>query len=109
METKKRKNLEARGWRVAGAKEFLHLSDNELHYIEIKLALSQKLREVRQGMSLTQEQAARLVRSSQSRLAKMEAGDASVSVDLLLKTLIAFGVSRQVLADVISSGAPAAA
>lgn len=109
MHTKKRIALEANGWKVGDAKEFLNLTDEELQYIEIKLALSKKLREIRQERTLTQAQAARLAGSSQSRLAKMEAGDPSVSVDLLLKTLIALGVSRNKLANVIRTGASAAA
>jgi DNA-binding XRE family transcriptional regulator len=109
MDAKKRKKLEARGWKVGDAKEFLGLSDQELSYIEIKLALSEKLRDIRERRTLTQAQAARLAGSSQSRLAKMEAGDPSVSVDLLLKTLIALGVSRNELAQVISADATAAA
>ncbi|MBI4220357.1 MAG: helix-turn-helix transcriptional regulator [Chloroflexi bacterium] len=109
MNTRKRRKLEASGWRVGGAKEFLGLSDQELNYIEIKLALSEKLRDVRERNTLTQAQAARLVGSSQSRLAKMEAGDPSVSVDLLMKTLIALGVSRDELARVIGAGTTAAA
>jgi DNA-binding XRE family transcriptional regulator len=109
MHTKKREALEAYGWKVGDAKEFLDLTDEELQYIEIKLALSKKLREIRQERTPTQAQAARLVGSSQSRLAKMEAGDPSVSADLLLKTLIALGVSRNELAKVIRTGASAAA
>ncbi|MBI4219491.1 MAG: helix-turn-helix transcriptional regulator [Chloroflexi bacterium] len=109
MDRKKRKSLESRGWRVGDTKEFLGLSAHELNYIEIKLALSQKLRGIRQAKSLTQAQAAELVGTSQSRLAKMETGDPSVSIDLLLKSLIALGVSRSELAEVISAGAPAAA
>lgn len=109
MDAKKRKKLEASGWKVGDAKGFLGLSDEELNYIEIKLALGEKLRDIRERKSMTQAQTARLVGSSQSRLAKMEAGEPSVSVDLLIKTLISLGVSRNELAKVIGADATAAA
>lgn len=109
MERKKRESLEAAGWRLGSAGAFLGLSEQELRYVEIKLALSEKVREVRQGRNLTQAQAAKLAGSSQSRLAKMEAGDPAVSVDLLVKTLIALGISNRDLARTIGDSPLAAA
>ena len=41
---------------------------------------------------------AHLVGSSQSRVAKMEAADASVSVDLLIRSLLKLGAARKDLA-----------
>ena len=107
MKESKRKRLEASGWRVGSTKEFLNLSDQELEYIEIKLALSQKLRKLRLEKKMTQEQTAKLLGSSQSRVAKIEAGDPSVSIDLQVKSLIALGVSRDELAEVLSDKAAA--
>ena len=109
MESKKRESLEAAGWKLGSAGTFLGLSEQERRYVEIKLALSKKVREVRQGRNLTQAQAAKLAGSSQSRLAKMESGDPAVSVDLLVKTLIALGMSNRHLARTIGDSAPAAA
>ena len=86
MDKAKRRLLEAQGWKVAGAREFLELTDEELEYIEIKIALSQFVKEQRKRRRLTQERAARLLGSSQSRVAKMEAGDPSVSIDLYVKS-----------------------
>jgi hypothetical protein len=40
-----------------------------------------------------QTKAAALLKTSQSRLARMEAGDPSVSLDLLVRGLFALGVS----------------
>jgi DNA-binding XRE family transcriptional regulator len=107
MKEIKRKRLEASGWRVGSTKEFLNLSDQELEYIEIKLALSQKVRELRLEKKMTQEQTAKLLGSSQSRVAKIEAGDPSVSIDLQVKSLIALGASRDELAEVLSDKAAA--
>ena len=107
MKESKRKRLEAYGWKVGSTKEFLNLSDQELEYIEIKLALSQKVRELRLERKMTQEQTAKLLGSSQSRVAKIEAGDPSVSIDLQVKSLIALGASRDELAEVLSNKAAA--
>jgi len=103
MDKRKRELLEARGWKIAGAREFLELSEEELHYIEIKIALSQLVKEQRKRRRLTQERAAQLIGSSQSRVAKMEAGDPSVSIDLYVKSIIALGGSREELSEAIKA------
>ena len=102
MKSTKKKRLEAKGWKVGTAAEFLQLSPEESVYIEMKLALSKNLQERRKAKSLTQEQLARLLKSSQSRVAKMETGDPSVSLDLLVRSLLALGESRKNLAKVLS-------
>ena len=102
MKQAKRAKLEAKGWKVGSAEEFLDLAAEEAAYIEMKLALSEKLKQKRQRKNMTQAELARLVRSSQSRVAKMEAGDPSVSIDLLMKSLLALGVSKKELGRSIS-------
>jgi DNA-binding XRE family transcriptional regulator len=102
MNTAKRKRLEARGWKVGNATEFLGLSPEEAAYVEVKLALSKNLQEYRKGKKLTQQQLARLLKSSQSRIAKMEAGDPTVSLDLLIRSLFALGASRKLLAQMLT-------
>jgi len=91
MKRTKRSRLEARGWRVGSAKEFLGLSPEEAALVETRLALSQALRSRRVAHGLTQGELARRLKSSQSRVAKMEAGDKTVSVDLLMKALFSLG------------------
>jgi len=102
MKTAKKKQLEAKGWKVGTVAEFLQLSPEESSYIEMKLALSKNLQERRKERSLTQEQLAHLLRSSQSRVAKMEAGDPSVSLDLLVRSLLILGETRKSLAKILS-------
>lgn len=102
MRSTKKKRLEAKGWKVGTAGEFLQLSPEESAYIEMKLALSKNLQERRKDKSLTQKQLARLLKSSQSRVAKMETGDPSVSLDLLIRSLLALGESRKSLAKILS-------
>lgn len=102
MNTAKRKRLEAKGWKVGTASEFLNLSPEETAYVELKLVLSKSLQETRRERKLTQEQLARLLKSSQSRVAKMEAGDPSVSLDLLVRSLLILGTSRKTLARLLA-------
>jgi ribosome-binding protein aMBF1 (putative translation factor) len=102
MNTAKRKRLESKGWKVGTAKEFLNLSPEESAYIELKLTLSKIIQETRIQNELTQEQLARLLKSSQSRVAKMEHGDPSVSLDLLFRSLFALGKSRKNLARLLA-------
>ncbi len=104
MRTEKRKKLEAAGWKVANTSEFLQLSDTEARFLEIKLSLVRMLRVCRERNQLTQAQLAKRIRSSQSRVAKMEAGDPSVSVDLLMRSLLAVGVKPRELAGAIGAG-----
>ena len=103
MRERKRKRLERKGWRIGTAEEFLGLSVDEAAYIELKLRLGDGLRQRGARRKVSQVELARLVKSSQSRVAKMEAGDPSVSIDLLVRTLLALGATRQELAEVIRS------
>ncbi|MBZ5553170.1 MAG: helix-turn-helix domain-containing protein [Acidobacteriia bacterium] len=103
METTKRKRLESRGWKVGTVQEFLDLSSEETAYIEMKVALSKTFQRRRRQKKLTQQQAARLLKSSQSRVAKMEAGDPSVSLDLLVRSLLALGTPKRALGRILSS------
>jgi predicted metal-binding transcription factor (methanogenesis marker protein 9) len=91
MDASKRKRLEKAGWKVGSAQEFLNLSAEEAAYIEVKLNLAKELFKRRKTLRLTQVAVAKKIRSSQSRVAKMEAGDPSVSIDLLVRSLIALG------------------
>jgi ribosome-binding protein aMBF1 (putative translation factor) len=102
MDHKKEKNLKAKGWAVGTAANFLELSPEETRYIELKLALSASLKEERLKQGVTQVELAKLMRSSQSRIAKMEAGDPKVSVDLLLKALLTLGVTKKQLSKIIA-------
>jgi DNA-binding XRE family transcriptional regulator len=102
MKKTKQKKLKAKGWRIATASDFLKLSPEESVYIELKLSLSESLKTRRQSKKMSQVELAKLIQSSQSRIAKMEAGDPSVSMDLLIKSLLALGASKKDLAKVIS-------
>ena len=102
MNKAKQKRLEKLGWKVGSADEFLELNPQESAYVELKLSLSRTLQERRRRKRLTQEQLARLIKSSQSRVAKMEAGDPTVSIDLLVRSLLALGAPSKSLARSLS-------
>ena len=104
MDAKKRKKLESAGWKVGDIDEFLGLSEEELEFIEAKLALANSLKEKRKQRRLTQEQLARKIGSSQSRVAKMEAADSTVSLDSIVRTLLALGMPMSQIARVLGSG-----
>ena len=101
MKQLKSGKLRKAGWRSGSVKEFLGLSDWEMALIEMRLALSRALRERRVGVGLSQSDLAARVGSSQSRIAKMEAGDASVTLDLLIRSLLALGASTRDIARVL--------
>lgn len=103
MKQAKKRALEKAGWKVGDASEFLGLSEEETAYIEMKLLLVQKLRSLRQAKGLSQAGLAKLLGSSQSRVAKMEAGDPSVSTDLLLKAMLALGATRTQIAKTLGT------
>ena len=101
MKTAKRKKLEAAGWQLGTASQLLGLSKQEAELVELRLALAQGLRLRREARHLTQARLAKLIGSSQSRVAKMEAADATVALDLLLRSLVATGATRRELARII--------
>jgi len=103
MRKAKQDRLEKKGWKVGSVDEFLDLSPEESAYIELKLRLSDNLRKRRTRKKLSQKQLATLIKSSQSRVAKMEGGDPTVSLDLLVKTLLFLGASDRDLANVIAA------
>ena len=97
MDAKKKARLAAAGWVEGTVQEFLNLSDADMEYIETKLALSRQLRAVRARKRLTQTKLAAALQTSQARVARMEKGDPSVSLDLLIRALLALGVPRRKL------------
>jgi DNA-binding XRE family transcriptional regulator len=99
----KRKKLEANGWKVGSTADLLELSDEEAAYIELKLKLASHLKAARTRRHLTQREFARQIDSSQSRVAKMETGDRSVSLDLLIKSLLALGVTNEDIGKAITN------
>lgn len=101
MRATKRQKLERAGWRVGTAQEFLGLSPQEAAYVEVKVRLAKELLKRRKSLGMTQVSVAKRLRSSQSRVAKMEAADPTVSIDLLVRSLLALGGTTKALEKVI--------
>lgn len=97
MKTDKKKRLEAAGWRVGTTSEFLGLSAEETALVELKLDLARAVKTERSRRRMTQEQLSQLVGSSQSRIAKIERGDPTVTIDLMVRALLKLGVNRRAL------------
>jgi len=102
MRESKRKKLTAKGWKIGSPKELLGLSDEEASYIDLRLKLAEGLKAKRKSRGVSQVELAQAMRSSQSRVAKMEAGDPTVSLDLIVKSLLALGASNRELATIIA-------
>src|SRR5438876_262318 len=103
MKPSKKRKLQQAGFKVGTVQEFLDLSDEEMALIELKVRLVAMLRDVRKARGMRQQDLADLLASSQSRVAKMEAGDADVSLDLICKALFSLGVSRQQIGKIIGA------
>ena len=104
MNANKREHLESIGFKVGSVKEFLELTPEESALIEVRLVLSNALKQRRTAKHISQTALAAILKSSQSRVAKMEAGDSSVSIDLLIHALLMAGVSREQLGELIANG-----
>ena len=101
MEESKRQHLEKKGWKVGTVSEFLDLTPEETAVMEIKLALSRYLKE-RRKQAMTQAELAEKLHSSQPRIAKAENGDASVSIELLIRAILATGATPQEIGKAIA-------
>ena len=103
MKRTQRARLEKAGWKVGDAAEFLGLTKEEVAFVELKLALAGSLREHRIRKRMTQAGLARALHSSQSRVAKMESADLSVSIDLMVRSLLSLGVGRRESGRIIAA------
>ncbi len=103
MKTSKRKKLEAAGWKVGSAAEFLKLTEAEEMLVNMKLALAASVKARRQELRLTQQELAQRIGSSQSRVAKMEVADPSVSMELLVRSLASLGASPTQIGKIIGT------
>ncbi len=101
MNSSKKRRLQRHGWAVADAAEFLNLTPREAQFVEVKLALAAGVRRMREQRGITQAALAERLGSSQSRVAKMEAADRSVTLDLIMRSLLAVGATPGDIAKLI--------
>ena len=102
MDREKKNRLTSKGWKVGTVSDFLDLTPEEAAYIELRLSLSESVKRLRKSRKVTQNQLAKMLSSSQSRVAKLEAGESSVSIDLLIRSLFVLGGSNKDLARIIA-------
>lgn len=98
MDAAKRRALEAGGWVVGDAQEFLGLTDEEARLIDLRVGLAGAIRRRREANGLSQRQLAERVGSSQPRIAHVERAAPGVSLDLMVRVLFALGGSMADLA-----------
>jgi len=95
MKTNKLERLRAAGWKTGNVEDFLQLSDEESRLISLRISLINAVKKSRLKRKLSQIDLAQRMKSSQSRVAKIEAGDSSVSLDLIVRALIASGATTR--------------
>ena len=103
MNKAKRKRLEAAGWVVGDIKQLLDLTDEDVSFIEVRLALASRVKVVRAKRRWTQVKLAKALGSSQSRVAKIEKGDNTVTMDLMIRSLFVLGETKKNVARVLQT------
>lgn len=101
MDKTKKNKIESKGWKVGDIDQFLGLDSAEMAIVEMKMALAKTLIEKRKQSKLTQINMAKLIGSSQSRVAKIEKADSTVSIELMLKSLLSLGTTKKEIAKAI--------
>ena len=96
MNKRQLKALKAAGWKIGTVQELLDLSDEQVEFIEMKIALAQALKKKREKLRCSQTQLAARMGSSQARVAKIEKGEATL--DILVRALLALGASTKDIA-----------
>ena len=102
MNKETKEKLKKHGWEITSVKEFLSLSEEDMKLIELRITLGKYLKEQRKKNGYTQDQLAKMIRSNQSRIAKMENGDNSVTIDALLKSLFYLGIPAKEISKVFA-------
>ena len=102
MNAKKLRKIKEKGWGAGSVADFLDLSPEEMAYIDMRFKLAKSLRQKRKEQRLSQAKLALRIKSSQPRVAKIEAGDPSVSIDLMIRTLLALGASQKEVGRILS-------
>lgn len=91
MKPEKRKALEAIGWRIGDAADFLGLTEEERLLVELRIKLAERIRQLRKTRRLSQKQVADRLKSTQPRVARIEAASSDVSLDLMFRGLFVVG------------------
>ena len=90
-------------WVETDVEELLDLSAQDLVIVEFRAALAGALQQARGRQRLTREKAAKVIGTSQAQVARMEAGQSSITIDRLIKALTALGVPRPTILKALNS------
>lgn len=101
MKTEKKEILEKNGWKVGNVADFLELSKEDSAYLELRLSMATYIKSLRKKNHLRQIDLAKRLHTSQSRIAKIESADPTVSLDLMAKSAFAMGATPKQLAKAI--------
>ncbi|MDR2554870.1 MAG: hypothetical protein LBC64_05515 [Fibromonadaceae bacterium] len=102
MSNDKRKRIEAAGWKVGSVDEFLGLTPEESAIVDMRFNLAKALLEKRRRLRISQGTLAKRVKTTQPRIALVEKGSASVSLDFMVRSLLAAGASKKEIAVAIA-------
>ncbi len=91
MHTAKRKAIEAAGWKVGDAADFLEMSDEERQLQGARVSIARAIRQQREAVDLSQKELGARLKTSQPRIAKIERAAPDVSLDQLVRALTAAG------------------
>lgn len=101
--TAQKKHLEAQGWQFGTVAEFLGLTPSQSAVIEIKIALSDRIKSRRQELGLTQRQLATRLKTQQPAIARLELGAGrTVTIDILTHTLLDMGVTSHEIGRILA-------
>lgn len=103
MKTTKKQRLETAGFRVGSTNEFLRLSPEESALVAMRLNLAKAVRARRQAQHFSQVELAKRLGSSQSRVAKLEAAENSISFDFLVRAMLATGAAPRDVGRALAS------
>jgi DNA-binding XRE family transcriptional regulator len=103
MKNEKKNRLEATGFRVGSTDDFLGLTRDESSLVNLRLSLAKEVRRRRVQLHYSQSELARRIGSSQSRIAKLEAAESDVSLDLLFRALFATGAKMRDVGKVVAA------
>ncbi len=103
MKSSKKQRLEAAGFKVGSPDEFLGLTPEESTLVSLRLSLAEQVRSRRLRLHCSQTELARRIGSSQSRIAKLEAAESDVSLDLLFRALFATGAKMSDVGKLVAA------
>jgi DNA-binding XRE family transcriptional regulator len=102
MKSAKKQRLKAAGFKVGSADEFLALTPEESTLVSLRMSLAEQVRSRRLRLHYSQTELARRIGSSQSRIAKLEGAESDVSLELLIRALVATGANMREIGKVVA-------